>query len=124
MSTEAPTGRLRRALKKLAATPDELEADDLLSESETQGCQQIDGLADRELVTIYGHLKNVSLAPRAGTPTLEADLYDGSGVVTLVWLGRRTIAGIKPGVNLVATGRVSCHDQRRVIYNPRYELRV
>lgn len=124
MTTQAAPGRLRRALKKLAATPDELEADDLLSESETQGCQQIDGVDDRELVTIYGHLRNVSLAPRAGTPTLEADLYDGSGVVTLVWLGRRTITGIKPGASLVATGRVSCHDHRRVIYNPRYELRV
>ncbi len=124
MSTEAPPGRLRRALRRLAATPDELEADDLLSESEAQGCRKIVGLADRELVTIYGHLKNVSLAPRAGTPTLEAVLYDGSGDVTLVWLGRRTIVGIKPGASLVATGRVSCHDQRRVIYNPRYELRA
>jgi len=124
MSTKTSSGRLRRALRKLAATPDELEADDLLSESESQGCQQIVGLGDRELVTIFGHLKNVSLAPRAGTPTLEAVLYDGSGDVTLVWLGRRTIVGIKPGASLVATGRVSCHDQRRVIYNPRYELRV
>ena len=124
MSTKPSSGRLRRALRRLAATPDELEADDLLSESESQGCRQIVGLGDRELVTIFGHLKNVSLAPRAGTPTLEAVLYDGSGDVTLVWLGRRTIVGIKPGASLVASGRVSCHDQRRVIYNPRYELRV
>ncbi len=124
MTTRTSPGRLRRALKKLAATSDELEAGALLSESDSEGCQHIDGVGDRELVTIYGHLKNVSLAPRAGAPTLEAVLYDGSGAVTLVWLGRRTIAGIKPGVGLVATGRVSCHDKRRVIYNPRYELRV
>jgi len=124
MSTEAQPGRLRRALRRLAATADELEADSLLSESESQGCQEISGLGDRELVTVYGHLKSVSLAPLAGTPTLEAVLYDGSGDVTLVWLGRRTIVGIKPGASLVATGRVSCHDQRRVIYNPRYELRA
>jgi hypothetical protein len=89
-----------------------------------QGCQQIEALHDREVVTVYGQLKNVSLAPRAGTPSLEACLYDGSGIVTLVWLGRRTIAGIKPGVSLVAHGRVSCNDGRRVIFNPRYELQV
>ncbi len=124
MTSEAAPGRLRRALKKLAATPDELDAEDLQSASESEGCQKIDGVRDRELVTVYGHLKNVSLAPRAGTPSLEATLYDGSGAVTLVWLGRRTIPGIKPGAGLVATGRVSCHDHRRVIYNPRYELRV
>lgn len=91
---------------------------------EIQGCHQIEGLHDREVVTLYGHLKNVSLAPRAGTPTLEASLYDGSGLVTLVWLGRRRIEGIKPGVSLKAHGRVSCHDGQRIMFNPRYELQV
>ena len=125
MSTEAAPGRLRRALKKLSATPDEIEADEIEeTRDKIGGCQSIKALHDRELVTVFGHVKNVSLAPRAGTPTLEAALYDGSGVVTLVWLGRRTIAGVKPGVGLVAHGRVSCHEGRRVIYNPRYELRA
>ena len=59
-----------------------------------------------------------------GTPSLEASLYDGSGMVTLVWLGRRKIAGIKPGVDLKASGRVSCQEGRRVIFNPRYELQA
>ncbi|MBA3233897.1 MAG: OB-fold nucleic acid binding domain-containing protein [Propionibacteriales bacterium] len=116
-------GRFRRALKKLSASPDEIEADELQTERQSHGCQRIESVGDRERVTVYGQLNSVSLAPRAGTPTLEADLYDGSGVITLVWLGRRTIAGIKPGASLVAWGRVSCHDGRRVIYNPRYELR-
>ncbi|MEP6665715.1 MAG: OB-fold nucleic acid binding domain-containing protein [Nocardioidaceae bacterium] len=124
MTSKEGTGRLKRALKKLSATPDELEADDLSKARVVQGCQTIEGVTDREMVVVYGHLKSVSLAPRAGAPSLEASLYDGSGVLTLVWLGRRTIAGIKPGVSLVAKGRVSCHEGRRVIYNPRYELRA
>jgi hypothetical protein len=122
--SDAEGGRIRRVLKRLAATPDEIEADELDHERQVQGCSQIQGLSDREYVTVYGHLKNVSLAPRAGTPSLEATLYDGSGALTLVWLGRRKIAGIKPGVDLKASGRVSCHDGRRVIFNPRYELRA
>lgn len=124
MKTDPTRGRFRRALSKLAATSAELEADALGQAREVQGCQQIVGVADREVVRVFGHLKNVALAPRAGTPTLEATLYDGSGVVTLVWLGRRTIPGIKPGADLVAWGRVSCQDGQRVIYNPRYELQV
>lgn len=125
MSTEATTGRFRRALKKLSATPDEMEADEIGEAREkVGGCQRIEKLNDRERVTVFGNVKHVTLAPRAGTPTLEAALYDGSGVVTLVWLGRRTIAGVKPGASLVAHGRVSCHEGRRVIYNPRYELRA
>ncbi len=124
MTEHQSGGRLRRALRRFAVTPDELEADDLDAERVVQKCQAINGITDREVVTLYGELKNVSLAPRAGTPTLEASLYDGSGMVTLVWLGRRKIAGIKPGAGLVVSGRVSCQDGQRVIYNPRYELQA
>ena len=43
-------------------------------------------------------------------------------MVTLVWLGRRHIAGIEPGRHLTARGRVAVRDDRKVIYNPYYEL--
>lgn len=119
-----PEGRFKRVMRRFSASASELEADDLAAERKVQGCQQITGIGDRQLVTLYGELKNVSLAPRAGTPNLEASLYDGSGIVTLVWLGRRKITGIKPGAGLVVTGRVSCQDGHRVIYNPRYELQA
>lgn len=108
----------------MSASPEELEADALDDARRDSGCQQIGGLHDRDVVRIYGHVRSVALAPMAGTPSLEATLFDGSGLVTLVWLGQRTIAGVKPGADLVASGRVSCHDGRRLIYNPRYELRV
>lgn len=124
MRIDPGPGRLRRALKKLAATSEELDADELGRARERHGCQQIDAVSDREVVRVFGHLKNVALAPRAGTPTVEATLFDGSGVITLIWLGRRMIPGVKAGADLVAWGRVSCHDGRRVMYNPRYELRA
>ena len=99
-SRRRAAGRFRRALKQLAATADEMEADELDHERVDAGgaARHRGAHATASYVTVYGHLKNVSLAPRAGTPTLEATLYDGSGVVTLVWLGRRKIVGIKPGV--------------------------
>jgi hypothetical protein len=123
MSTDTGSSRLKRAFKRFVATPAELEADDLRQQSVDQGCAAIDTVVDRAVVTVFGHVKSVSLAPRAGAPTLEADVFDGAGILTLVWLGRRKIVGIRPGVELVATGRVSCQDGRRVIFNPRYELR-
>jgi RecG-like helicase len=124
MGHDESGGRFRRALKRLSATDDEMDADALDHERAMEGCNQIKGLQDRQYVTVYGNVKNVSLAPRAGTPTLEATLYDGSGTLTLVWLGRRKIVGVKPGVAVKAVGRVSCHDGRRIIFNPRYELRA
>ena len=43
-------------------------------------------------------------------------------MVTLVWLGRRHIAGIEPGRQLTVRGRIAMREDRKVIYNPYYEL--
>ena len=74
-------------------------------------------------VRLRGTLRSVTLNPRGGVPALEAELYDGTGTVTVIWLGRRRIAGIAPGSSVQVEGRVGVQHQQRVIYNPRYELR-
>ena len=74
------------------------------------------------LTTVTGVLKAVSLRPTAGVPAVEADLFDGSGHLTVVFLGRRSIAGIEPGRRLIATGRVNCREGAAMMYNPRYQL--
>lgn len=122
MSTDLTAG-FKRVMKRLTASSEELEADEIAEEREQEGCLRIATTSDREMATVFGHVKSVSLAPRAGTPTLEAAIFDGSDMLTLVWLGRRQIPGIEPGVDLRATGRISCQDGTRVMYNPRYELR-
>ena len=61
---------------------------------------------DRERVRLRGTLRTVTLRPRGGVPALEAELYDGSGVITVVWLGRRRIAGIGPGRAIQVEGRI------------------
>lgn len=50
-------------------------------------------------------------------------MYDGSDVMTIVWLGRRWISGIEPGRALVVEGMISSRNGRKVIFNPRYQLR-
>jgi hypothetical protein len=55
-------------------------------------------------------------------PALEAELFDGSGSLMLVWLGRREIAAINPGRSIEVQGRIGRHGSDRVIYNPRYTL--
>ena len=71
---------------------------------------------------LSGQLRTVVYTPRMNLPTLEAELYDGSGMVTLVWLGRRRIGGIEPGAALTVRGRVALREGQCVIYNPHYEL--
>jgi hypothetical protein len=115
-------GRFRRSLSRWASG-DDLEAKELRSDTERAGCCAIADVVDRELVDLQGSLRTVTLRPRGGVPALEAELYDGSGVVTVIWLGRRRIAGIEPGRVIRVSGRTGVQDKTRVMYNPRYELR-
>lgn len=125
MSTDqrAP-GRFRRALSRLTADEQDLDARDLQDEAESAGATAVVRCTRGEPVCVAGTIKHVVLRPRAGVPTLEAEVYDGTGTVTLVWLGRRRIRGVDPGRSLVARGRMTHHDGRPAIYNPAYELKA
>ncbi len=119
----AGPGRLKRMIGRVTATRDEIEARELREDAAADGGTPIRQCCDRELVTICGNLRMVTFRPRAGVPALEAELYDGSGTVSLVWLGRRRIAGIEPGRGIRASGRIAISEGRPVIFNPRYDLR-
>lgn len=110
--------RLRRAL----ASTGELEADGELVEAALHGTAPVADCRSREQCTLSGVLRSVRYAPRDAAPELAAELYDGSGSVELVWLGRREIAGIEPGRRLLVSGRVSESEHRLVMYNPAYTL--
>jgi hypothetical protein len=122
--TAPASGGLRGLLRRLTATEEELDAAELRAECTRAGCRPVGDVQRGELVNVTGRLRTVVYTPRTNLPTLEADLYDGSDVVTLVWLGRRQIAGIEPGRALTARGRVAIRDRRKVIYNPHYELEM
>jgi hypothetical protein len=115
-------GWLARRLQKLTADDQTIDAEALQSDVATSGCAPLSACRKGEVVTVTGRLKSVVYTPRETVPTLEAELFDGSGSVTLVWLGRRRIPGIEPGRSLTARGRFAAFDGRRVIYNPWYEL--
>lgn len=75
-----------------------------------------------KFVRVVGRLRSVVYTPSETVPTLEAELFDGSESLDLVWLGRRRIAGVEPGRRVEARGRVGVHNGRLAIYNPWYEL--
>jgi len=115
-------GRLLRSISSWA-NPSEEHARDLAATVERTGCTQVARAKDRERVQLQGTLRTVTLRPRGGVPALEAELFDGTDVITLVWLGRRRIAGIAPGRTLRVEGRVGKQDDVRLMFNPRYELK-
>lgn len=114
--------RLRGFWSRLGSTLEERDAADLRSTSERLGVVPLAEAKDRRRVTVHGSIRSVTLRPWVGAPALEAELFDGTGSVTMVWLGRRRLSGIECGRTLTATGLIAQHEGRRVIYNPRYEL--
>jgi RecG-like helicase len=118
----AKENMLQRALRRMTSSTAELESEDLQRNVREEGSVPIQKCEDRQRVQLTGTVSTVTINPRAGHPALEVELRDGSGAVTLVWLGRRQIPGIDCGRTLKVWGRISCHDGRRLIYNPRYEL--
>jgi hypothetical protein len=114
--------RLRKSLSRWASSADQ-EAAELKADAVKAGCCPIGEAPDRSRVEVQGSLRTVTLRPRGGVPALEAELYDGSGVLTLIFLGRRRIAGIEPGRQIKVVGRIGEQDGAHVMFNPRYELR-
>ncbi len=117
------TGRLRSSLNRWASSGTDDDARELRDSSAKAGCCPIVEAKDRERVLVQGVLRTVTLRPRGGVPALEAELYDGTSVITVIWLGRRRIAGIEPGRAIQIQGRIGTQNSCRVMYNPRYELR-
>ena len=84
MSTDSDSsGKLRRMFTRLTASTDVLEAEQLQTDAVSDGGTPIETCCDREMVNVCGTLRTVTLRPRAGVPALEAELYDGSGSVSL-----------------------------------------
>lgn len=73
-------------------------------------------------VKVCGTIRSIAVRPQSSSPSLEAELYDGSGHLTLIWMGRRTIPGIEVGRTLIAEGRLTCPDGQPRIFNPEYSL--
>ena len=105
-------------------TRHEHEQDDeqLRHESGQAGASRIEQCCDRRVQSFRGVLSSVTLPPRSEGPSLTAELFDGSGYITLVWMGRRDIPGIRPGTRMHVSGRVMKKNGRSVIFNPTYDV--
>lgn len=88
----------------------------------TEGTVPIATVAWREEVRVAGQIRSIRVQPWAGIPTLECTLVDPSGGLTVIFLGRRAVAGVVPGCRMVVEGRAGEHNGRLALLNPRYQL--
>jgi hypothetical protein len=118
----AEKSRLRQALSRWADSQDNYQRD-LRASHRVGEAVPIAEAPLRERVVVSGVIRTVTLRPRGGVPALEADLDDGTGVITIVWLGRRQITGIEPGRSVTVAGCIGVQGGAALMFNPRYELR-
>jgi amino acid transporter len=87
----------------------------------SQGIDAIGTVHWRQQVTVQGRVKVVQVGTAAGK-SLEAQVFDSTGGVRLLFFGRTQIPGIEPGRLLRASGRVGEYKGHLALANPRYEL--
>lgn len=112
-----------KLLDPLTKSRAQLEADELRREATAPDCAAICDCQHGDVVTVSGTVHSVSLRPRTTLPAYEIEVYDGTGRVTVVWIGRRRIPGIEAGRRIQIAGRLTFIDGIATVFNPKYELK-
>jgi hypothetical protein len=111
-----PNGRRNRAPKTPTATTGFADA------PADAGRTPIAELVPRQRARIAGKIYALRVQPWSGVATLELTITDGTGALTVVFLGRRTLAGVTTGTPIVVEGLIGEHHGRMAMLNPAYQL--
>lgn len=96
---------------------------DELGRLSLEGVIPIEDVVWRDHVKVAGRVKALRIQPWAEQiASLELTLADSTGGVTVVFMGRRTLGGVKLGSHLVVDGMASEHHGLLTILNPAYQL--
>jgi amino acid transporter len=76
----------------------------------------------RKRAQVQGRVNSIKSAPSNASPSVEVEVWDESGGVTLQFLGRREITGLEVGAQLRAEGMVGENNGQLIILNPSYEI--
>lgn len=90
----------------------------------TENITSIGAIQWRKRARVEGRVTSIKTAPRGAAPTLQIEIWDETGGVSLQFLGRREIAGLEVGSQMRAEGMVGEEEGSMVILNPSYELLV
>jgi len=105
------------------SSQEDVDAAALQDATELLGAQTATEVELGSVVKVHGAIRALRIRPNTSVPMVEAELWDGSGFITLIWLGRRSIRGITTGRALIAQGRLTRGPaDQPTLFNPRYEL--
>src|SRR5690606_34889590 len=84
----SPAGYLRRLTRRLTEDIEELDAEEMAESSHSTGALPVVECARGQEVTMYGRLRSVESCSRAAAAVVEAEFFDGTDSIQLVWIGR------------------------------------
>lgn len=111
---------LKRLRERLAGDAGDEER--LRARMSDLGLTPIAEVATRTPVTIGGEVQASQVVPRAGSPSLEITVEDGSGRAVAVFTGRKRLSGVVCGRRMLLEGVGRQEHGRLVIVNPAYTL--
>lgn len=114
---------LRRFVHKITKSTAEIDREKLEAFCASCAAVPIADLELRKVGRTAGEIRSVRIVPRAGAAAVEATISDGNDTLTAVFLGRRRVGGISTGRRLEVEGMVARDGNRRLMFNPLYELR-
>lgn len=113
---------LRDRLQRLRADTVEIEQGRLAQRYVGKADTSIADAPLRQRTRIAGEITSIRVVPRAGCPSLEVSVNDGTGLAVAVFTGRRQIPGITPSRGVLLEGVPRQERNRIMLLNPSYTL--
>ena len=114
---------VRRFFHRMAESDEQRQREEIQAwASRIPGAAAIAEAPTRTRVKLAGVVKRITVHPEHGLEALEALLTDGTGEMSVLWMGRRSIPGLTLGTRVVVEGVVGEQRQGRRMVNPSFEF--
>ena len=100
----------------------EIDSERLVDRFAELRLQPLSELEARDRTKVCGEVKRMTIKPRSGIPSTEIVINDGTGDATVIFSGRRHVAGIEHGHCIVIEGVAFADANRLDFLNPAYSL--
>lgn len=108
--------------KKFSKPIEAIEADRLKDRLADLGVTPIAAAPRRTPILVAGEIQGLQVVPRAGSPSLEVLLDDGTGRAVAVFTGRRRLGGVDCGRRILIEGVGRESGGRLLVMNPAYTI--
>lgn len=107
---------------RFGRSTEDLHAEVLQRRYTVSGSTPISAASERGVSSVSGEVAALQVVPRAGAPSFEVTLDDGTGRAVMVFTGRSRVAGLDPGRSVAVSGMARVERGRLLFVNPAYTL--